>query len=136
MPRCRIALARGAESPGFPFVSRFKELAGSVTYAAEVSPNGALANPRLSIVDSAGLTVAENDDDRRKFWAGVFGDEEFMAFFASKMQENPNWVLALAFVDGGLDVDDEVRARHGADDAGREQDAVVVLHVLLLGKPE
>lgn len=47
LPRCRIALARGAESPGFPFVSRFKELAGSVTYAAEVSPSGALANPRL-----------------------------------------------------------------------------------------
>ena len=47
LPRCRIALARGAESPGFPFVSRFKELAGTVTYAVDVSPSGALVNPRL-----------------------------------------------------------------------------------------
>ncbi|MEY2757525.1 MAG: hypothetical protein RIR33_1303 [Pseudomonadota bacterium] len=47
LPRCRIALARGAEPPGFPFVSRFKELAGSVTYAVDVSPGGALVNPRL-----------------------------------------------------------------------------------------
>jgi hypothetical protein len=46
LPRCRIALAR-ADSPGFPFVSKFKDLAGSVTYAVEVAPNGSLRNPRL-----------------------------------------------------------------------------------------
>jgi hypothetical protein len=46
LPRCRIVLAR-ADSAGFPFVSRFKDLAGSVTYAVEVAPNGVLANPRL-----------------------------------------------------------------------------------------
>jgi hypothetical protein len=47
LPRCRISLAPGAKSPGFPFVSRFRDLAGSVTYAVDVAPNGALANPRL-----------------------------------------------------------------------------------------
>ncbi len=47
LPRCRIVLARGAESPGFPFVTRFKDLAGSVTYAVDVAPSGVLANPRL-----------------------------------------------------------------------------------------
>lgn len=46
LPRCRIVLAR-ADSPGFPFVSRFKDLAGSVTYAVEVAPNGVLQTPRL-----------------------------------------------------------------------------------------
>lgn len=47
LPRCRISLAPGAKSPGFPFVSKFRDLAGSVTYAVDVSPNGALTNPRL-----------------------------------------------------------------------------------------
>lgn len=46
LPRCRIALAR-ADSPGFPFILKFKDLAGSVTYAAEVAQNGVLQNPRL-----------------------------------------------------------------------------------------
>ena len=46
LPRCRIALAR-ADAPGFPFVPKFKDLAGSVTYAVEVGANGALRNPRL-----------------------------------------------------------------------------------------
>lgn len=46
LPRCRIALAR-TDSPGFPVLLKFKELAGSVTYAAEVEQNGMLQNPRL-----------------------------------------------------------------------------------------
>lgn len=46
LPRCRITLAKTA-SPGFPFVSRFKDFAGQVTYALEVRPDGAFANPRL-----------------------------------------------------------------------------------------
>lgn len=46
-PRCRIALARSAKTPGFPFVSRFRDFGGVVTYALEVKPNGAFANPRL-----------------------------------------------------------------------------------------
>ena len=47
LPRCRIGLARETKPPGFPFVSRFKDLAGSVTYAVDVAPNGLLTNPRL-----------------------------------------------------------------------------------------
>lgn len=46
LPRCRITLAKTA-SPGFPFVSRFKDFAGQVTYALDVRPDGTFANPRL-----------------------------------------------------------------------------------------
>lgn len=46
LPRCRITLAKTV-SPGFPFVSRFKDFAGQVTYALAVRPDGAFANPRL-----------------------------------------------------------------------------------------
>lgn len=47
LPRCRISLARSAKTPGFPFVARFRDLAGVVTYALEVRPDGSFANPRL-----------------------------------------------------------------------------------------
>lgn len=45
-PRCRIVLAK-TSSPGFPYVARFKELAGQVTYALDVRPDGTFANARL-----------------------------------------------------------------------------------------
>lgn len=46
LSRCRISLAK-TSPPGFPFVSRFKDFAGQVTYALDVRPDGAFANPRL-----------------------------------------------------------------------------------------
>lgn len=47
LPRCRISLARNTKTPGFPFVSRFRDFGGVVTYALEVRPDGSFANPRL-----------------------------------------------------------------------------------------
>jgi hypothetical protein len=47
LPRCRLVLGRSPKTPGFPFVSRFRDFGGVVTYALEVRPNGAFANPRL-----------------------------------------------------------------------------------------
>jgi len=47
LPRCRITLARNAKTPGFPFVSRFRDFGGVVTYALDVKPDGTFANSRL-----------------------------------------------------------------------------------------
>ncbi len=47
LPRCRIVLGRSSKTPGFPFVSRFRDLGGVVTYAVELRANGAFANPKL-----------------------------------------------------------------------------------------
>jgi hypothetical protein len=47
LPRCRITMAKTAASPGFPFVSRFKDFGGVVIYALDVAPNGTFANPRV-----------------------------------------------------------------------------------------
>lgn len=47
LPRCRLTLASGAKTPGFPFVQRFKDFGGEVIYALDVGANGALTNPRL-----------------------------------------------------------------------------------------
>lgn len=47
LPRCKIALARGAKTPGFPFVSKFKDFGGSVTFALELAANGTFTNPKL-----------------------------------------------------------------------------------------
>ncbi|MEQ1781057.1 MAG: energy transducer TonB [Hyphomonadaceae bacterium] len=47
LPRCRITMAKTNAAPGFPFVSRFKEFGGVVTYALDVNPNGTFANPRV-----------------------------------------------------------------------------------------
>lgn len=30
-------------------------------------------------------------------------DDEFVAWFTMKVEENPNWALALPFVEGGMD---------------------------------
>jgi hypothetical protein len=47
LPRCRLTLARGAENPGFPFVSRFKDFSGEVIVALDVQPGGGFANARI-----------------------------------------------------------------------------------------
>lgn len=47
LPRCRLTLARGAENPGFPFVSRFKDFGGEVIVALDVRPNGGFSNARV-----------------------------------------------------------------------------------------
>jgi hypothetical protein len=47
LPRCRLTLARGAETPGFPFVQRFKEFSGEVIVALDVQPNGGFSNARV-----------------------------------------------------------------------------------------
>ena len=47
LPRCRITMAKSNAAPGFPFVARFKEFGGVVTYALDVQPNGTFANPRV-----------------------------------------------------------------------------------------
>ena len=47
VPRCRLTLARGAENPGFPFVSRFKDFSGEVIVALDVQPNGGFSNARV-----------------------------------------------------------------------------------------
>ena len=47
LPRCRLTLARGAENPGFPFVSRFKDFSGEVIVALDVQPNGGFSNARI-----------------------------------------------------------------------------------------
>lgn len=67
------------------------------------------ADDLKDILDRVDEYVDETRDGMREALGGkplgaeAATDEEFMAFFASKMQENPNWVLALAFVDGGLE---------------------------------
>ncbi len=47
VPRCRITMAKTNASPGFPFVARFKDFGGVVTYALDVQPNGTFTNPRV-----------------------------------------------------------------------------------------
>ena len=47
LPRCRITMAKSAASPGFPFVARFKDFGGVVTYALTVSPDGTFTSPRV-----------------------------------------------------------------------------------------
>ena len=47
VPRCRITMAKSNASPGFPFVARFKDFGGVVTYALDVQPNGTFTNPRV-----------------------------------------------------------------------------------------
>lgn len=47
LPRCRITLARNSKTPGFPFVSRFRDFGGVVTYALGVRPDGAFDTPEL-----------------------------------------------------------------------------------------
>lgn len=65
LPRCRIAMAKSAASPGFPFVARFKDFGGVVTYALTVSPDGTFSSPRVmaaaphpDFVDATGSIVS------------------------------------------------------------------------------
>ena len=47
LPRCRITMVKTNAAPGFPFVARFKDFGGVVTYALDVSPDGSFDNPRV-----------------------------------------------------------------------------------------
>jgi outer membrane biosynthesis protein TonB len=67
LPRCRIVLDRAAKSPGFPFVSRYKDVGGEVVYALDVGANGAFSNPRL-LAASPHYGFAQSVEDVLPSW--------------------------------------------------------------------
>jgi hypothetical protein len=67
LPRCRISLARNFDSPGFPFLNRFKDLGGEVIYALDVEAGGLFSNPRL-LVAAPHKGFAESVEDVLTSW--------------------------------------------------------------------
>lgn len=67
LPRCRIALARNFDNPGFPFVQRFKDFGGEVVYALDVEAGGMFSNARL-LVSAPHSGFAESVEDVLTSW--------------------------------------------------------------------
>lgn len=67
LPRCRVTLARNFDNPGFPFVSRYKDLGGEVIYALNVESGGLFSNPRL-LVSAPHAGFAESVEDVLTSW--------------------------------------------------------------------
>jgi hypothetical protein len=67
LPRCRIALARNFDNPGFPFVQRFRDFGGEVVYALDVEAGGMFSNARL-LVSAPHAGFAESVEDVLTSW--------------------------------------------------------------------